>query len=139
MLLLTIVFFLYILIVRLIRVEKRIMLIHKIISRKMTTYNPSPYVNIVKPIKKEKTITTYHEDYDSYSYLDVPTFLRISVSIESKFKKDEKLNNTIDSEEYNSNSYLDIPSFLRDSNHYQKPLIKQKDNILSFENYKNKI
>jgi hypothetical protein len=104
----------------------------------MTTYNPSPYVNIVKPIKKEKTIMTYHEDYDSYSYFDVPTFLRIPVSIESKFKKDEKLNNIIDFEEYNSNSYLDIPSFLRRSNNYQKPLIKQKNNILNFENYKKK-
>jgi hypothetical protein len=79
----------------------------------------------------------YHEDYDYYSYFDVPTFLRISVSSEGKFKKeDEELNNIIDFEEYSSNSYLDIPAFLRKKNNHPNPLVKNKNNIINFENYK---
>jgi hypothetical protein len=43
---------LYMLLVKLIIIEKKIIQIFRTISRKQTTYNSNPYVNIVKPIKK---------------------------------------------------------------------------------------
>jgi hypothetical protein len=110
-------FLFYILILRLVKIEKKIILIYKILSKNKITEDSKVHLST-------KNIQGVVNNYDIY---DIPIFLR-NVDYSHKEPIEETDNHN-------------ISEILIDVNYSKEKLIEEtemSDNIINFENYKNK-